>query len=122
MIDGDVEFGSMMAGQSVGMVAAEKRQIIRKNGLLEYYEHREEFTDVGGMEILKESPEQFRARIRAGFERYGQVWCPHTAAAAEACKVRSGSGVWPMPALTLPSDSFRVGCRKLLVRGRFSAV
>jgi threonine synthase len=25
-----------------------------------------------------------RARIRAGFEEYGQVWCPHTATAAEA--------------------------------------
>ncbi|MGH8258516.1 MAG: threonine synthase [Steroidobacteraceae bacterium] len=24
-----------------------------------------------------------RERIRAGFERYGQVWCPHTATAAE---------------------------------------
>jgi len=24
-----------------------------------------------------------RARIRAGFDRYGQMWCPHTAAAAE---------------------------------------
>jgi threonine synthase len=25
-----------------------------------------------------------RARIRAGFEEFGQVWCPHTATAAEA--------------------------------------
>jgi threonine synthase len=24
-----------------------------------------------------------RARIRAGFEEFGQVWCPHTATAAE---------------------------------------
>ncbi len=28
--------------------------------------------------------EAIRARIRAGYDRYGQVWCPHTAAAAEA--------------------------------------
>src|SRR6187549_1429113 len=35
-------------------ILAEKKQIIRKSGLLEYYEHREEFTDVGGMEILKD--------------------------------------------------------------------
>ena len=27
--------------------------------------------------------EAIRARIRAGFERYGQIWCPHTATAAE---------------------------------------
>jgi len=25
-----------------------------------------------------------RARIRAGFDDYGQIWCPHTATAAEA--------------------------------------
>jgi threonine synthase len=28
--------------------------------------------------------EQIRARIRAGFEEFGQIWCPHTATAAEA--------------------------------------
>jgi threonine synthase len=27
---------------------------------------------------------QIRARIRRGFESYGQIWCPHTATAAEA--------------------------------------
>jgi ATP-dependent 26S proteasome regulatory subunit len=31
----------------------EKKQIIRKSGILEYYEHREEFSDVGGLESLK---------------------------------------------------------------------
>jgi len=30
------------------------------------------------------SDEQIRSRIRADRERYGQVWCPHTATAAEA--------------------------------------
>mgnify|MGYP001595810375 CR=1 FL=1 len=32
----------------------EKKQIIRKSGILEYYEHREEFGDIGGMETLKD--------------------------------------------------------------------
>jgi AAA+ superfamily predicted ATPase len=35
-------------------ILEEKKQIIRKSGILEYYEHREEFSDVGGMEILKD--------------------------------------------------------------------
>ena len=35
-------------------ILEEKKQIIRKSGLLEYYEHREEFSDVGGMETLKD--------------------------------------------------------------------
>jgi threonine synthase len=30
------------------------------------------------------SDAQIRARIRAGYESYGQIWCPHTATAAEA--------------------------------------
>jgi threonine synthase len=32
-----------------------------------------------------------RARIRAGFEEFGQVWCPHTATAAEAFERLSAS-------------------------------
>jgi SpoVK/Ycf46/Vps4 family AAA+-type ATPase len=35
-------------------ILEEKKQIIRKSGLLEYYEHREEFSDVGGMDVLKD--------------------------------------------------------------------
>jgi threonine synthase len=33
---------------------------------------------------LTVSDEAIRARIRRGFEEFGQVWCPHTATAAEA--------------------------------------
>ena len=28
--------------------------------------------------------DEIRARIRTDYERYGQIWCPHTATAAEA--------------------------------------
>ncbi|MBP6632579.1 MAG: AAA family ATPase [Kofleriaceae bacterium] len=35
-------------------ILEEKKQIIRKSGLLEYYEQREEFSDVGGMDIMKD--------------------------------------------------------------------
>jgi SpoVK/Ycf46/Vps4 family AAA+-type ATPase len=35
-------------------ILEEKKQIIRKSGILEYYEHREEFSDIGGLEIIKE--------------------------------------------------------------------
>jgi threonine synthase len=30
------------------------------------------------------SDEQIRTRIRAGYREHGQIWCPHTATAAEA--------------------------------------
>lgn len=39
---------------SVDTILEEKKQIIRKSGVLEYYDNLEEFTDVGGMDLLKE--------------------------------------------------------------------
>ena len=36
------------------------------------------------MSAFTVTDEQIRARIRAGFEEFGQIWCPHTATAAEA--------------------------------------
>jgi len=38
----------------VNIVLSEKKQIIRKTGILEYYEAEEQFKDVGGMDLLKE--------------------------------------------------------------------
>ncbi len=35
-------------------ILEEKKQIIRKSGMLEYYEHREEFSDIGGFSELKD--------------------------------------------------------------------
>src|SRR5258705_11869559 len=43
-----------LSGDDVNEVFAEKQQIIRKSGLLEYYATSESFTDVGGMSVLKE--------------------------------------------------------------------
>lgn len=39
--------------------------------------------------------ESIRARIRAGLLEYGQIWCPHTASAAEAYARHAGSGKAP---------------------------
>jgi len=38
----------------------------------------------GAVGACSVSDEEIRARIRAGFRDYGQMWCPHTATAAEA--------------------------------------
>src|SRR6478736_2817527 len=43
-----------LSGDDVNEVFAEKQQIIRKSGLLEYYATNESFTNVGGMAVLKE--------------------------------------------------------------------
>jgi ATP-dependent 26S proteasome regulatory subunit len=43
-----------LSGQDVHEVFAEKQQIIRKSGLLEYYEASETFSQVGGLGVLKD--------------------------------------------------------------------
>lgn len=43
-----------LSGEDVAEVFAEKQQIIRKNGLLEYYATTETFSNVGGLSMLKE--------------------------------------------------------------------
>jgi ATP-dependent 26S proteasome regulatory subunit len=45
---------SRLSGQDVHEVFAEKQQIIRKSGLLEYYEASETFSQVGGLGVLKD--------------------------------------------------------------------
>lgn len=57
------------------------------------------------------SDEAIRARIRSGFTHYGQIWCPHTATAAEAYErldaARGGalrkSGRWVLVATAHPA-------------------
>ena len=43
-----------LSGDHVGEVFAEKQQIIRKSGLLEYCAAEEDFTSVGGLSVLKD--------------------------------------------------------------------
>ena len=43
-----------LSGEDVNEVFAEKQQIIRKSGLLEYYATDESFSHVGGMAVLKD--------------------------------------------------------------------
>jgi hypothetical protein len=43
-----------LSGDHVSEVFAEKQQIIRKSGLLEYYDNAETFSHVGGLDILKD--------------------------------------------------------------------
>ncbi|HTY93851.1 MAG TPA: threonine synthase [Steroidobacteraceae bacterium] len=51
--------------------------------------------------------EQIRARIRRGFEQYGQIWCPHTATAAEVYarlpESRRTGGRWVVVATAHPA-------------------
>jgi threonine synthase len=50
---------------------------------------------------------QIRAQIGAGFQRYGQIWCPHTATAAQAYErlpeAARGLGRWVLVATAHPA-------------------
>jgi ATP-dependent 26S proteasome regulatory subunit len=46
--------GERLSGEDVSEVFAEKQQIIRKSGLLEYYSTEENFANVGGLSALKD--------------------------------------------------------------------
>jgi threonine synthase len=53
------------------------------------------------------SDDQIRAQIVAGYEQYGQIWCPHTATAAEAFerlpRHKRDSGRWVLVATAHPA-------------------
>ncbi len=65
----------------------------------------------GAVTAFSVTDDAIRARIRAGFEQFGQVWCPHTATAAEAferlCAERNGEprnkGRWVVVATAHPA-------------------
>jgi len=43
-----------LSGEDMGEVFAQKQQIIRKSGLLEYYDSNETFSNIGGLAVLKD--------------------------------------------------------------------
>jgi ATP-dependent 26S proteasome regulatory subunit len=55
----------------IDIILGEKEQIIRKSGILEYYRASEAFSDVGGMDLLKEWMTQRTASFTEEAKRYG---------------------------------------------------
>lgn len=64
----------------------------------------------GALEAQSVSDDEIRARIRADFARFGQVWCPHTATAAQVYErlapERRARGRWVLVA-TAHAAKFR---------------
>jgi threonine synthase len=61
----------------------------------------------GAVSACSVTDEQIRARIRTGYHEYGQIWCPHTATAAEAWSrlpaARREAGRWVLVATAHPA-------------------
>jgi len=87
-------------------ILEEKKQIIRKSGLLEYYEHREEFSDVGGMEILKDWLVKRRSAFSSRARDFGlplpkgilMIGVPGT---GKSLTAKAVGALWQMPLLRL---------------------
>ena len=87
-------------------ILEEKKQIIRKSGLLEYYEHREEFSDVGGMEILKDWLVKRRSAFASRARDFGLplpkgillIGVPGT---GKSLTAKAVGALWQMPLLRL---------------------
>ncbi|MBX3731263.1 MAG: AAA family ATPase [Verrucomicrobiae bacterium] len=60
-----------LTGGDVNAVFAEKQQIIRKSGLLEYYPAQETFAQVGGLAILKDWLDKRSAAFTTGAREFG---------------------------------------------------
>jgi threonine synthase len=73
--------------------------------LLQLYPHVEDLRQAVSASWVTD--EQIRARIVDGYERFGQVWCPHTATAAEAYQrlpaAKRATGRWVLVSTAHPA-------------------
>ncbi len=95
-----------LSSADVSMVLSEKEQIVRKAGYLEYYHSREEFGEIGGLDLLKT---WMRKRGRAFSEdarRFGLpapkgVLLAGVQGCGKSLTAKAVSGLWQIPLLKL---------------------
>jgi SpoVK/Ycf46/Vps4 family AAA+-type ATPase len=93
-----------LSGDDVNEVFAEKQQIIRKNGLLEYYATEETFANVGGLAVLKD---WLQKRARALTDEARQFGLPApkgilllgVQGCGKSLSAKAVSSLWQLPLL-----------------------
>ena len=101
-----VQADGVLDGRAVEAVTAEKQQIIRKSGLLEYYDNTELFDNVGGLDVLKE---WLRKRVRAFTDEARAFGLPEpkgillvgVQGCGKSLVARSVASMWRLPLLRL---------------------
>jgi len=90
----------------VETILEEKKQIIAKSGILEYYEHREEFSDIGGLTNLKDWLVKRRHAFSSRARDFGlplpkgilMIGVPGT---GKSLTAKAAGALWEMPLLRL---------------------
>ena len=90
----------------VETILEEKKQIIAKSGILEYYEHREEFSDIGGLTSLKDWLVKRRHAFSSRAREFGlplpkgilMIGVPGT---GKSLTAKAAGALWEMPLLRL---------------------
>jgi SpoVK/Ycf46/Vps4 family AAA+-type ATPase len=90
----------------VETILEEKKQIIAKSGILEYYEHREEFSDIGGLTNLKDWLVKRRHAFSSRARDFGlplpkgilMIGVPGT---GKSLTAKAVGALWEMPLLRL---------------------
>lgn len=93
-----------LSGEDVNEVFAEKQQIIRKSGLLEYYASQETFDNVGGLSILKDWLSKRSAAFTAEARAFGLpppkgVLLLGVQGCGKSLCAKSVSALWQLPLL-----------------------
>jgi len=93
-----------LSGDDVNEVFAEKQQIIRKNGLLEYYATQETFANVGGLAVLKDWLQRRALALTSQARDFGLPPAEgHPAAGVQGCGkslcAKAVSSLWQLPLL-----------------------
>lgn len=96
--------GERLCGDHVNEVFAEKQQIIRKSGLLEYYASEESFAHVGGLAVLKDWLKQralaFSDQARAyGLPAPKGILLLGVQGCGKSLCAKSVASLWQMPLL-----------------------
>jgi hypothetical protein len=101
-----VQASGVLDGRAIEAVTAEKQQIIRKSGLLEFYDNSERMENVGGLNVLKE---WLRKRVRAFGEEARAFGLPEpkgillvgVQGCGKSLVARSVANTWRLPLLRL---------------------